>query len=318
MVRLPKIQIQVPGTSANLGPGFDLMGMSLGITNRFSFSFPQGIEQFQVSLSSGDKPPFSPDEDLVLSAYTSYFQKFLPGTQLPFYQCRMHLELPLKGGLGSSASAIVCGLCLGREVHRRAFPDITLPKEAEFLQFLAEYEGHPDNTLPAYLGGFVFAYSTQGERLRYFRKRFPNSVSLFILTPEFSISTEESRKTLPKSYPTVDVIFNLSRIGAWMHFLEKRKFTDLLVALEDRMHTPYRTSSPSPLFSLCSLFQEMGIGYCLSGSGPSLLLFLERKHTKQLLPKVQERISSLMGTLDIPYRLLPVKADHLGVRMTVS
>lgn len=199
MIRLPKILIQVPGTSANLGPGFDLMGLALDLHNQFEFNFSKEITESKTELKNGKPLPFSEKEDLVHQSYLSYFKKFLPSVTPPPYHCKMSLSLPLKGGLGSSASAIVAGLSLAREVHKRLEPT-SVPTEPEFTQYLAEFEGHPDNTLPAYLGGFVFAYSTFGERLRYFRKKFPSSVAIFVLTPEFHVSTEESRKTLPKSY----------------------------------------------------------------------------------------------------------------------
>ncbi|TGL33553.1 homoserine kinase [Leptospira perdikensis] len=314
MIRLPKIFIQVPGTSANLGPGFDLMGLALDLRNEFEFTFSKEITEPKTELKNGNQLPFTVKEDLVYQSYLSYFQKFLPGITAPPYHCKMSLSLPLKGGLGSSASAIVAGLSLAREVHKRMEP-ATVPTESTFTQYLAEFEGHPDNTLPAYLGGFVFAYSTFGEPLRYFRKKFPSSVAIFVLTPEFHVSTEESRKALPKTYATADVIFNLSRVGAWMHFLDKRKFGDLLISLEDKMHTPYRISQSSPLYPLADLFKGAGVGYCLSGSGPSLLVFLERKAVKTKQRELEEMVSQVMGTSKIAYSFKRVKPDGLGVRI---
>lgn len=314
-MNLPKIRIKVPGTSANLGPGFDLMGMALKIYNEFDFYFPKEAK-YHFSLKNGEELPFSEKENLVLESYLSYFSHFLPDITPPQYHCKMDLSLPLKGGLGSSASAIVAGLCLAREVHK-ALKWNHVPTEKEFLQFLSEWERHPDNTLPAYLGGFVFAYSTHGEKLRYFRKKFPPSVSLFILTPEFSISTEESRKTLPKQYVTSDVIFNLSRLGAWMHFLDKRKFGDLLIALEDKMHTPYRIMDGSPLHKISNFLDSVKLGHCLSGSGPSLLVFMERKHVAKILPKLEQEIGSLMKELKLTFRFSRVQADDLGTRITL-
>ncbi|EOQ88487.1 homoserine kinase [Leptospira yanagawae serovar Saopaulo str. Sao Paulo = ATCC 700523] len=317
MVRLPKILIQVPGTSANLGPGFDLMGLALGIHNEFEFQFSKEITETKTEMKNGDLLPFTKKENLVEEAYRSYFSKFAPKLIPPPYHCKMTLSLPLKGGLGSSASAIVAGLSLAREVHKRMEKE-SLPSEQEFTQFLAEFEGHPDNTLPAYLGGFVFAYSTFGEPIRYFRKKFPSSVAIFVLTPEFAVSTEESRKTLPKNYVTSDVIFNLSRIGAWMHFLDKRKFGDLLVGLEDKMHTPYRIPNSSPLFPLADTLKQEGIGYCLSGSGPSLLIFLERKSLKTKLNELEKKVASVMLDAGISYKFRRVKPDGLGVRIQIK
>lgn len=317
MVRLPKIHIKVPGTSANLGPGFDLMGLALDLHNEFEFQFSKEILETKTELKNGTPLPFSKKDDLVAQSYLAYFAKFVPKITPPPYHCKMTLALPLKGGLGSSASAIVAGLCLAREVHKR-IDSATLPSELSFTQFLAEFEGHPDNTLPAYLGGFVFAYSTHGESLRYFRKKFPSSVAIFVITPEFSVSTEESRKTLPKTYVTSDVIFNLSRIGAWMHFLDKRKFGDLLVGLEDKMHTPYRIPKTSPLYPLADALRQEGVGYCLSGSGPSLLVFLERKNVKVKQAELEKKVSKIMRSAGISYSFRRVKPDGMGVRIQMK
>lgn len=314
MGKLPKIHIRVPGTSANLGPGFDLMGMALKTYNEFDFIFPKDAN-FHSTYKNGEALPFSEKDDLVKKAYLSYFNQFLPGTMVPKYNCKMELSLPLRGGLGSSASAIVAGLCLGRAVHKKSDFEKSVPTEKEFLQFLSEWEGHPDNTLPAYLGGLIFAYSIQGEPIRFFRKKFPASVSLFVLTPEYSISTEESRKTLPANYITNDVIFNLSRIGAWMHFLDKSKFNDLLVALEDKMHTPYRVTKDSPLFKISEFLDKHHLGHCLSGSGPSLLIFMERKNVPRVLPKLEGEIKTLMENLKIPYHFKRVQTDNLGTKI---
>ncbi len=314
-MNLPKILIKVPGTSANLGPGFDLMGMALKIYNEFDFYFPRE-GSYQFAQKNGETLPFSSKENLVLESYESYFAHFLPEIKPPQYHCKMVLGLPLKGGLGSSASAIVAGLCLAREVHKILKFSVPVPSEKTFLQFLSEWEGHPDNTLPAYLGGFVFAYSTNGEKLKFFRKKFPASVSLFVLTPDYSISTEESRKSLPKQYPTGDVIFNLSRLGAWMHFLDKSKFVDLLVALEDKLHTPYRVGEGSPLYKISSLLDSHQLGHCLSGSGPSLLIFMERKNVAKILPKLEMELKDLLKEMNLTFKLSRLQADHLGTRIS--
>lgn len=314
MVSLPKFRIKVPATSANLGPGFDLMGMSLDLHNEFEFVFA-GKKEFLSSQKNGNPLPFTESDDLVLAAYKKYFQDLTNIESPPFYSCKMNLALPLKGGLGSSASAIVAGLSLAHEVHKRLSPKSDIPSQKKFLQYLAEFEGHPDNTLPAYLGGFVFAYSVFGEEIRYFRKKFPSSVSVLVLTPKFHVSTEESRKTLPQTYQTKDVIFNLSRIGAWMHFLDKRRFSDLVVALEDRMHTPYRISNESPVTSLIDELQKMKLGTCLSGSGPSILIFVERKQIKILEPKIISLVAQKMDEAKIEYDFRRVHTDHLGVQI---
>lgn len=177
MSSILQYSIRVPGTSANLGPGFDLFGLAFRIYNQFQFQFLPGKE-FKTSVKGMETLPFGPDEDLVLSSYRSYFEKFLSGKEIIPYSLQMDLKLPMKGGLGSSASAAVAGVCAARFVHKNFYPGISIPKENEFLFHLGQIEGHPDNTIPAYLGGFVFSYFN-GNRLEFVKKNFQRKYVVF-------------------------------------------------------------------------------------------------------------------------------------------
>lgn len=175
-----KFQVQVPGTSANLGSGFDLFGLAFKIYNRFSFEFGAS-ESFQRSVKGYEVPPFSEDEDLVLAAYKNYFSLFIPEISPLPYSVKMELDLPMRGGLGSSASAVVAGYTAARFAQETYFKGTKAPSESDFLYNLALLEGHPDNTTPAYLGGFVFSYFAE-ERLYYFKKNFRRVSIVFLNT----------------------------------------------------------------------------------------------------------------------------------------
>jgi len=311
---IPKIGIRVPGTSANLGPGFDILGMALDVYNDFVFRFPN-LRSRESVLKSLEALPFSPDEDLVWKSYSDYFATYLPKEKPIPYHCTMDLGLPLKGGLGSSASAIVAGFCLGREVHKRKFPHLSQPVEREFLHHLALFEGHPDNTVPAYLGGWILATHMDQERFHFLQKKFPNQVSLFLFLPEYFIVTEESRKLLPTQYPTSEVIHNMGKIASWMQFMDKRKFSDLLEALEDKIHTPFRLME-SPLAKIFDCFKSLGLGVCLSGSGPSLLVFCPRKDAKSIETKLKNELKDLVGS-SFPYQFFRTKPNQTGVRIKI-
>ncbi|TGK14726.1 homoserine kinase [Leptospira fluminis] len=308
-----RLQVQVPGTSANLGSGFDLFGLAFKIYNRFDFEFGSS-DSFSSKVKGMEVPPFSEKEDFVLSSYRNYFSNFLPGKN-PFpYTVRMELDLPLKGGLGSSASAVVAGYAAARFAHQTYYPDVSLPNEADFLYKLALLEGHPDNTTPAYLGGFVFSYFAEG-RLFYFKKKFPQGIHCFFLIPRFEIETNHSRKCLPDAYSVEDVLFNMSRLGTWWEFLDSGKPKLLERALEDRIHTPYRMNSQFPLMPLIDKVRKEVIGLSLSGSGPSVLLYCQRKNSERIAGKLGPLVRQFTEETGIACQLVRIGIDTNGARI---
>ncbi|EMJ80537.1 homoserine kinase [Leptospira borgpetersenii serovar Hardjo-bovis] len=311
MPSIRQYSIRVPGTSANLGSGFDLFGLAFRVYNRFQFQFiPE--RGFKTSVKGMETLPFDPDEDLVLFSYQSYFRRFLPGVEPRPYSLLMDLELPIKGGLGSSASAAVAGVCAARFAHQNFYSMIPLPKENEFLFHLGQIEGHPDNTIPAYLGGFVFAYFN-GNRLEYVKKKFPKKIRCFLIVPNLETSTHQSRKTLPGSYSTEDVIFNMGRIATWMEFLDSGKISLLKLALEDRIHTPYRMHSGFELNPLLAEISKNLIGHSLSGSGPSVLLFSERNKAIRIEKILKEKVAEFVQKTHFDCQLLSLKVEEDGI-----
>ncbi|XDD51972.1 homoserine kinase [Leptospira sp. WS92.C1] len=316
MTSIRQYSIRVPGTSANLGPGFDLFGLAFKVYNDFQFQFHPG-EEFKISVKGKEILPFASDEDLVIFSYRSYFQKFLPEKKPVAYSLIMDLNLPMKGGLGSSASAAVAGVSAARFAHKTFFPQISLPKENEFLYHLAQIEGHPDNTIPAYMGGFVFAYFNEN-RLEFVKKKFPKRVRCFLIVPSLETSTHQSRKALPSSYSTEDVIFNMSRVVTWMEFLDSGKIELLKLALEDRVHTPYRMH---PEFELNPFLAEVSkhlVGYSLSGSGPSVLLFCERKKSIRVEKILREKLTAFAERTHFDCQILALKVEEDGVRESIK
>lgn len=316
MSSIKSTTISVPGTSANLGPGFDILGMAWKLYNHFHFSLNiEELNQFESTYKNGEPLPFREDDDLVLYSYKKYFELFVPDEIPPYYRCKMELSLPMKGGLGSSASAVVAGFVYAREIHKSKYNKIPLPSEPNFLFELANIEGHPDNTSPAYLGGFVLSYFDTEKHLQYFKKKFPGSVGVFILSPKTEISTSESRKSLPTHYKMEDMIFNMTRIATWIQFFQTRKFSDLCLAVEDRLHTPYRLGSLPYMNELIALIEKKQMTYCLSGSGPTILIFIERKKISQLMNQFQMEMDSIMKSHSVDYDFRRVQPDNLGVRI---
>ena len=306
-----KVYIRVPGTSANMGPGFDLLGMALKIYNEFYFTIDSSSNYTTLRVDN-TLLPFSEKEDLLKEGYTRYYQLFLPKIKPIAYNVKMDLNLPFKGGLGSSASALVAGFALGNFLHKKHFvKKFPVPNTDRILYELAMIEGHPDNTTPAFMGGFVFSYFHNG-KLIYFKEKFPSFVNLHLFIPQIEVSTNDSRKKLPEVYSTEDLIFNMSRIATWLQFFKTKEFFHLERAVEDKMHTPYRIKPLPLLNSVRDLCKNLGASFTLSGSGPTMLIYTEKKSEKKFLDKFQSEISKKNKT-NIAYTIQKVEPDNTGL-----
>lgn len=297
-----KFSIKVPGTSANLGPGFDLMGLALDIYNIFEFSF-ESEATYDLRLFSGETLPFSNSDNLIKNAYLIYESCFLKNNKLPPFNVKININLPIRGGLGSSASAIVAGYLAANVVHKSLFSSIPQPSENVFLLELAKIEGHPDNTIPAYLGGLVFSFISSNQII-FFKKKFPSSVKMILFIPEMETDTIDSRKKLPEKYPIGDIVYNMSRIGTWFEFLNSEKIEHLSIAIEDKLHTPYRIKSTPYLNELVEYLRSEKILYTLSGSGPSLLIFVDREDSRNIIELISNFINLKLKKYNIKYKLI--------------
>lgn len=306
--------MKVPGTSANLGPGFDILGLALNIYNDFYFEFNDS-SNFQYTYMDGSPLPFQEDENLVHYAYKYYFDRFLPKISLIPYNVKMNLDIPFKGGLGSSATALVSGFCAAKFVHTKILKLKNAPNINQLLYYMSEIEGHPDNTTPAFLGGFVLAYKTSEENLHYFKKKFPSNISLFVFSPDIQIGTNDSRKKLPEIYPVNDVIFNMSRVSTWVEFLYTKKFDHLKLALKDKVHTPYRIRDNMILIEAIKIIESLDGDYSLSGSGPTLLIYYPKKNVNGFYSKLYKRLKTAMNRLETNFVLRKVKAANKGVQI---
>lgn len=312
MSKLLKFKIRAPGTSANLGPGFDIMGLALNIYNDFFFETRQD-QVFLTEMFNGAPVPFDEKHNLVIKAYENYYSLFLPDKVIPGFNLKLKLDLPLKGGLGSSASALVAGMEAARYIHKIQFPEIPLPSEREILYQLALMEGHPDNTTPAMTGGLAVSFFNDETGLEYYKHKFPGCVSIFAFIPDIQMCTNTSRSELPEKYSAKDVVFNMSRITAWYEFLQSGKSGHLKYALQDRIHTPYRIKKGSVLSTVTDVIEKHVIGYSLSGSGPTMLFYCQRNKAIQVEKKLTLVLNEAMKKENMSYRFFKVKVDSDGV-----
>lgn len=254
------VRLAVPATAANLGPGYDCLGLALALYNYLEL---EPARRWQLVIRGEGAESLPRDEsNLVWQSMEHLWRQ--TGTPVPCVKLTLVNGIPLGRGLGSSAAAIVGGLSLANH-----WLDKPLDKE-ELLQLAAELEGHPDNVAPALFGGLTIAWTTpagpQFKKLTVHR-----GVSPLICVPDETMSTEVARSLRPLSVPHEDAIFNVSRSALLVAALIQSPEL-LFEATEDRLHQSYRASAMPHTGSLLAALRAEGHAAVVSGSGPSILV----------------------------------------------
>ncbi len=260
-----RVAVRVPATTANLGPGFDALGMALKLYNTVELE-ETGGSGFQIEIT-GEGEDLLPRGagNLVARAIDKLFHKV--NYSLQGWKVRLENKIPLQRGLGSSASAIVGGLLAANAVAGSPF------SQRELLAQAIEIEGHPDNVAAALLGGIVAVAEQDGN---YFYTNFtpPKELVIYAVIPNFTLSTKAARSVLPELVPMKDVVFNLGRVALLTSILKEGNWDLLTVALKDRIHQPYRSRLIPGMTEAFEAAEQAGAyGAVLSGAGPTLIAF---------------------------------------------
>ncbi len=256
-----QVHVRVPATTANLGSGFDILGLALQLYNVFSFTITSDPD-WRVSLPPGVHLP-TDDRNLVFQAARVLFTRV--GVTPPGLHLSLAMHIPLARGLGSSSSAIVGGLMAANQLTGN-----TVDRDALLAMAIA-IEGHPDNVTPALMGGLTLSYTATAQH-RYLTLPFPPELTLVLAIPDFELSTAQSRAVLPAQVSRADAIFNCSRIALLVHALHSRHYDLLAMAMDDRLHQPYRAALvPGMTEAIAAGYAAGAHGVALSGAGPALL-----------------------------------------------
>ncbi len=253
------IRIQVPATSANLGSGFDSLGIALDLYNQV------WMEEFDaVDISSRDNVKIPTDEtNLIYWAAKSLYDRC--GHKLPGLKIIQLNNIPMARGLGSSSACIVAGILganrlLGGPLSQKELTDLA-----------AEIEGHPDNTTPAIEGGLV-ASAMEAGRVYSVSVPVSEKIRFVLFIPPFELKTEKARSVLPQQYSRGDAVYNLSRSALMTASLFSGKLENLRVAVQDRIHQPYRAGLIDHLDDVFRMSYELGsLGTYVSGAGPTII-----------------------------------------------
>lgn len=264
--------IIVPATSANLGPGFDCIGTALTLYNGFKFT-PLEEGRVFINVTGLEAAKVNTDENnLLYQAFMEFYRHLKQ--KPPSVKIEIQLGIPLARGLGSSATAILGGLLganilAGRPLNRK-----------QLMELAIEMEGHPDNVVPALLGGCQLT-ATSDTRKEVCDVPWHQEVIPVIAIPDFELSTSEARKVLPKQVEHQDAIFNTAHLGLLLRGLETGKEEWLKEALQDKLHQPYRKSLIKGYDSIYSAAVSAGAyGMVISGAGPTLLALTDTLHSE--------------------------------------
>ncbi|MBW4489572.1 MAG: homoserine kinase [Trichocoleus desertorum ATA4-8-CV12] len=267
----PTVTVTVPATTANIGPGFDCLGAALTVYNQFQFAhllvgLEVGAQQrVQIIVEGLEADRVKTDEsNLAYQAFAKLYEHL--GQTPPPVQITIQLGVPLARGLGSSATAIVGGL-VGANVLAGSPLSAT-----EVMQLAIAMEGHPDNVVPALIGGCRLAATNPEGKWEICDIPWHSDIVPVVAIPNFELSTAEARRVLPSDYSRADAIFNTAHLGLLVRALETGNGKWLRAALQDRIHQPYRqTLIPGYAAVQDTAIAAGAYGLVISGAGPTLL-----------------------------------------------
>jgi homoserine kinase len=266
----PRVVVEVPASTANLGPGFDALGLALGLHNRVEVDVVNGITAgaratVEVTGEGADRLP-TDEKHLVVRAIQATLEAL--GATVPGLAVRSHNRIPHCRGLGSSAAAAVAGVAAG---YALAGIELTGTERAtRALDVVAAFEGHADNAAPSLLGGLTIVWAEDPGGFRAVRLEPHPRLVPVLLVPAVESSTAHTRGLLPPHVPRADATFNVARTALLLHALTAAPEL-LLAATEDRLHQPYRRGAYPATAALVDALRARGVAAAVSGAGPTVL-----------------------------------------------
>ena len=260
------ISLRVPASSANLGPGFDAMGLALGIYLECRF---RESNELSIHVEGRDAAAISSAEDNLIWQTALAVARDMR-MSMPPIALQIRNDIPVGKGLGSSAAALTAGVIIADRLLGLHWKPLRILDEA------ARLEGHPDNVAACILGSVVASAIDSGGVARTVRLSMPPQFGVGVVVPDFVLPTAHARSVLPDCYPRADAIFNVQRAALLMAAIATGSVSAFPAALEDRFHQPYRAALVPGLDDILKVRAPGLLGCALSGAGPSILVFYER------------------------------------------
>src|SRR6266852_6209854 len=260
------ISLRVPASSANLGPGFDALGMALGIYLDCRFR-PAG--KLSIQVAGRDCEAISTGDDNLIWKTALAVAADMNSAITPI-ELHIQNQIPLGKGLGSSAAALTAGVVIATRLLGLGW------KRPRILDEAARLEGHPDNVAACVLGSLVASATDSGGGARAVRLDLAPRFRLGIVVPDYALPTVAARAVLPDCYSSADAIFNVQRAALLVAALTTGTVGAFPTALEDRFHQSYRAHLAPGLSDILKLRAPGLLGCALGGAGPSIIVFYER------------------------------------------
>ena len=293
------MRIIVPATTANIGLGFDSIGIAVDLYLTLTVVEPSN--EWKIEHPFGEAVP-SNQENLIIETALAV----CPALQPHHLVCES--DIPMTRGLGSSSSAIVAGIELANQLGKL---NLT-PKQK--VEWATKLEGHPDNVAPAILGGLVVAtYDAKIQEVDYLQKEIKSDIQGIALIPDFELSTKASRQVLPKEFVYSQAVEASSRSNVLVAALWQEDWENVSRILEkDLFHEPYRETLIPFLTPVRKLAKEKeAIGTYLSGAGPTVMVLSSQDKSTTIVEYLQEHLPSELGN----YTIQVLTVDQLGVRV---
>lgn len=263
---MPAIRVRVPATSANLGPGFDCLGLAVGVHNEMTFRWGAGVMETSVEVLGEGADELNNENNATITALW-HGLKALRHNVIAV-KLTQNNRIPLARGLGSSAAAVVAGLAAARRIA-------TVPDDRDWLLAQAvEIEHHADNVAAAIHGGLTAALLLDAGTPRCLPLKIANGLRVAFAVPSFRVSTKAARQVLPTEYPRADVVFSASRAALIVAALTSGAIDWLDEAVRDRIHTPARSRLIRGWHAVEAAARAAGGAAFISGSGPTVGAFV--------------------------------------------
>lgn len=288
------IEVRVPATSANIGPGFDCLGVAVNMYNKF---FVEEIKEGLIFEGCEDK--FKNEDNLIYVAMKKCFDKI--GYKPTGLRIKVESDIPVSRGLGSSAACVIGGIVSANELAGRVL------NKKELLDLAVEVEGHPDNVNPAFCGGMTVSISDNKEII-YSKVKVSEGIKFCALIPDFTLSTEKARTVLPKSIDYKDGIFNVGRTALMVSALNNGDFHLIKHACKDKLHQDYRAKLIENFYSIKKQCEKLNsLGVFLSGAGPTIMVMIKEEENY-----FSKNIRVFLDTLKNKWEVRELKIDNIG------
>lgn len=306
-----KVSVKVPATTANIGPGFDCFGMALSMYNTITIEetvYPTtGLEINIMGESLEDETTelIPKNESNVVYKAIELLYNYV-GQIPPALRINIQSNIPIAKGLGSSASVIVGGIIAANKLLGSP------ADEAAILSVANEVEGHPDNVVPAVLGGFTMSSAEEDGSIIYRKIKWPDNWKLTICIPDYELATSISRSVLPKTLTHEDTVYNSKRCAMLIEALHTEDVELMQIALSDKIHQPYRSRLVPGFDEILNNLKYIDtIGTVLSGAGPSILVISQGTSVEE----IKSTVKSTWESLGIKSSIKSLNIDTEGAKI---